>query len=610
MRLNRKTKALSLTMAKSVDVDNERRVTFVASDSSVDRDGEHMEVGSLRLPLKGGGEMRVLEIPSEGTEEVDIPLLADHGLWEVDKVIGSVRKAFFEDGQLIFEAGISNRGYAQDVFELVDEGHLHNSFSITVDDYDYDHSTGTISNGEIVEVSLVSRGSNRNAQVLAVKNIKEKSMDKNEKAPEVEEVTATETAETTEEAGVAEAKPIEEKAEANATDEGDVEKSAEETKENKEKKVNAKIVKSLARPAVKVEADQATTAKSTATGYLKSKQAMADFASIIANNRGKAPVVKKLWGAHLAQKGITGTYSLPTALEAMFFHTWEDVEADVLSTFRRSNRRAGTAIAVTGEGEGIRGKGHRKGDKKVDQDVKLVQRDLKGIMAYKKLPIDYIDLLEDEDGELLRFRSEELFDRLRTEVYTAAVLGDGRTVPEEGQPDHRLFNGSRGLWSIKADLDTSTGTGTGDNTTYAKKVATVIENVEGDSFYAKCVKTLAAVKTAPVADGAARPKVLVASSVDLTNLALSTDETGRLLFQPGTDFEQVFRAKIVELDGITGSGYDVIAYADQGYTLIGTDDMVRTDFDLEYNRDVMLVERLVAGSLEGYKAAAGYKSAN
>jgi hypothetical protein len=34
--------------------------------------------------------------------------------------------------------------------------------------------------------------------------------------------------------------------------------------------------------------------------------------------------------------------------------------------------------------------------------------------------------------------------------------------------------------------------------------------------------------------------------------------------------------------------------------------MVRTDFDIDYNRDVMLVERLVAGSLEGNKVAAGY----
>ena len=65
----------------------------------------------------------------------------------------------------------------------------------------------------------------------------------------------------------------------------------------------------------------------------------------------------------------------------------------------------------------------------------------------------------------------------------------------------------------------------------------------------------------------------------------------------------------MELEGIKAAGYDVIAYANQGYTLLGTDDMVRTDFDIKTNKDYMLVERLVSGSLEGSKVAAGYKSA-
>lgn len=361
--------------------------------------------------------------------------------------------------------------------------------------------------------------------------------------------------------------------------------------------------KEIAKSIVKEASQKAVSVTYTANDYLKSKGAMADFAKVIASNRGNKVAIKSAWEANLKAKGLAGTFVLPTELESIFFHAWDDVEADVFSTLRRSNLRAGTAIAFYGANdEDIRAKGHKKGETKAEQTLTALQRDLKGKIVYKKLGIDLIDLLEDTSGELLRFRTEELTDRLRTEVYTAIVLGDGRS---QATPDYRVFDGTRGLYSIVADLNASTTANS-----YASLVASKVANVQTDTIYDKIVKTLGAVKDRGVTRGSDRRKVAVISSEDKTNLLLTKNENGGYLFPVGADLDAMFGARIITLDGIKNSGYDVIAYANQGYTLLGTDDMVRTDFDISNNTDYMLVERLVAGSLEGNKVAAGYVSAN
>lgn len=589
-----KSKSLLLTTVKSVNVDGERRVTFVASDSSTDRDGEHMVVETLRLPLKGGGSMTVAEIPAGGTDNVDIPLLTDHALYAVDKVIGSVRRAYYEDGKLIFEAGISSRDYAQDLFKLIDEGHLDNAWSISVNDYDYNYETGAISNGEIIEVSLVTRGSNKDAQVLAVKSAKEKSMAEESKAPveEVKEATETEATEATEPTVEAEAETKDKSVEAeDAKDEGEAEKPAE-TEETKEKTMEKEITKSVARK----EADQTVTAKATSADYLKSKAAVKDFTDAIVATKGMGTkAALNAWNAKLAEKGITGDAILPTQIEQIFFKTWQDGDS-ILGTFRTINANAAALNAFTGEGEGIRAKGHRKGDTKAGQTVSNIRRDLKAKVIYKMLAIDLQDLLDDQTGELLRFRVEELARRVAHEIALGAVLGDGRSAPvSDSDPDYRVFDGTRGLWSMAADLN-AVGT-----SNYAAAVATVVDNVATDNLYDKIVKTLTQVEDL----GAG--KAIVVDKGSIGALRLLKGEDGHYVFTPGSSVEDAIEARIFEMD-MGGSGYDVIAYAVNGYALYATSEMVRTQFNINNNTDSMLVERSVAGSLYGHRAAAGYAS--
>lgn len=608
--MDKDTKSLSLTKTKIAEVEGEHTITFVASSANEDRDFERLDIGTFRLPVKGGGTIRVAELPADGATNIDIPLLTDHDLWSVDKVIGSVRKASFVNGELVFEAGISSIPRAQELFKLVEEGHLDNAFSIQYRDYRINPETDVQTDGEIIEVSLVTRGANQDARVLAVKSVKGTDVEQEAPTPEevieetkddsmvevAEEVAATETTEET---------PVEPEAKAAET-EAEPEAPAEEKPAEAEETIatpnekGIKMDKEIAKSLVK-EPSQAAISVETNNGYLASKGAMADFAKTIAANRGNKVAIKSAWESNLKSKGLAGTFTLPTQLETIFFHAWNDVEADVLGTFRRSARRAGVANAFYGANdEDIRAKGHKKGETKADQTLTATKRDLKGKIIYKKLGIDLIDLLEDESGELLRFRTEELTDRLRTEVFRGAVLGDGRS---EATPDYRVFDGSRGLYSMVADI-----AGSSVANSYASMVATSINGTADDDLYAKIVKTLAKVKPVGITSGRDFRKVIVIEPTDLASLHLITNAAGAYLFAPGTDFEQVFGAKIIELEGVKAAGYDVIAYANQGYTLLGTDDMVRTDFDISTNTDYMLVERLVAGSAEGNKVIAGYKN--
>lgn len=598
-------KSLTLSKTKIAENEGEHTITFVASSSNEDRDFERLDIGTFRLPLKGGGEIRVANLPQGGADNVDIPLLTDHDLWSVDKVIGSVRRASYINNELVFEAGISSIPRAQELFKLVEEGHLDNAFSIQYRDYKINPETQVQTDGEIIEVSLVTRGANPDARVLATKSMKGLNVETEKSTPEIVEekedemVREAETVVEAEEPKEAEEKPAE-------IEETEVDEEVAEVSEDQEVKVNEKglkMDKEVAKSLVKEASQGATSATFGTSDYLKSKSAMADFAKTIAENRGNKVAIKSAWEANLKAKGLAGSFELPTELETIFFHAWDDVEADVLGTFRRSARRAGVANAFYGaQDEDIRAKGHKKGETKADQTLTAVNRDLKGKIVYKKLGIDLIDLLEDESGELLRFRTEELTDRLRTEVFRAAIIGDGRS---SGTPDYRVFDGTRGLYSIVADLN-----GASVSNSYASLVASTINADASDDFYAKVIKTLAKVKPAGITAGSNYRKVIVVDPTDLANLYLLQNTAGAYMFAPGTNFEDVFRARIIELNGVKSAGYDVIAYANQGYTLLGTDDMVRTDFDITTNTDYMLVERLVAGSLEGNKVAAGYKNAN
>lgn len=589
-------KSLTLTKSKTADIEGEHRITFVASSANTDRAFEKVAIGTFRLPTKGGSSIIVEQIPAEGAENVDIPFILNHDLGEAEKVIGSVRRAYYINEELIFEVGVSSRPIAQEMFTLVEEKHLDNAFSIQFRDYERDIQTNTLYGGEILEVSLVVRGCNTDARVLAVKSLEngeEKVEETTEtpiveekvnEEPVVEETAVEEETEVKEEiAEVEEAKTepeveeTEEKAEEETTEEDNSETEVEtnNNNSNEEKEMNEEIAKSLVK-----EASQ--EAKTVASDYLKSKSAMADFAKIIKDNGANA---EKAWVANLEAKGVTGDSILPADIENIFFKAWFDNPA-VLATFGNVRQNSGAVYAFATEDRAL---GHKKGEAKDTQDLEIIRRDIKAKVVYKKLPIDFQDLIDDTTGELLRFRVQELADRVANEIVVSAILGDGRSA---GTPDYRTFDGTRGLWSMAGDIKAV------ETDDYAEAVATAIAYDEDDTAYDKLVKTISAVE--------GERKVAVVAKGFIANLLLTKNAQGQYIFTPGTNLEQLLGIRIIELPEMTGADFDVIAYAEGKYVIFGGQEFVRSRFDDTYNQDVMLVERPVAGSMTGAKTVAGY----
>lgn len=246
-------KQLSVAV-KQVD-QSAKRITAVVTAPTVDRDNDIIDTMSLKLPLKGGGMIKVAEM--QGKQDVLIPFMLDHS-WSVQNQIGSGQKAWVnEAGELVVEFVFSSRDIAQDVFTLIDEGHIDNSFSITVmydmnsveeraDDGYY------ISEGEVVEISLVFKGSNRNARLLEVQKKWEAKMPKTLAELEAEKKALDEqiAAKQAEEAQDTEEVTEEVETEAEATEEVETkeqndESESEEEAEQEESEETEEVTKSI-----------------------------------------------------------------------------------------------------------------------------------------------------------------------------------------------------------------------------------------------------------------------------------------------------------------------------------------------------------------------------
>ena len=584
-----KQKIVSVTGKLSTkSVDGERRIVFVASSNNEDRHYEHVDVASLRLPLKGGGDITVSSIPSEGVSEViDIPLMLNHS-GDVRDVIGSIRAAYFSNNELTFEAGISKREIAQEMLTLLEEGHLSNAFSITMIDYDYNIDSETISKAEVIEVSLVYRGSNKEARLLAIKSLLGDEMktkqndnfgdangdgenhtiipgDTEAKAPETTNETPTDNSgeETTNES------------------EGETQEASETN--NNEEKEETMNNKEIAKDAV-VEKGAMPNQPASANNYLKTKAALVDFKNIVLkNHRGSNEQIMREWNENLKSKGVTGDAIMPSQIENIFFKAWVD-NPGILATFRTVGVKSAAVYAI---GTSDTANGHKKGDAKADQSLTNVRRDLKGLGIYKKLPIDLQDLYDDETGELLAFRVEELAARVANAIAVGALIG-------QGTGDKATLQGTRGLYPMLSDINATNG--------YGSNVATKVTGETGEGSYELAVRAVGAVK-----DEKNAGKILVVPTGFTTELKLAKGSDGHLMFPAGSNFANLLDVKqIFEIDELVGKDVKAIAYANQSYVLIGEPTAtVRTDFDTNKNQDVMLTERYVGGSAQGYKTVAG-----
>lgn len=278
--------------------------------------------------------------------------------------------------------------------------------------------------------------------------------------------------------------------------------------------------------------------------------------------------------------GITGL-ALPVDINQLFINAINQGNTDsarILSHFRALGGNGYQINLVeAGEGEAGRAHGHKKGETKANQELTNTIRSIYNKMVYKKLDLDALEVKE--NPEILDIRAQELIDSIIVEMARAAVIGDGRA---SGTPDYRMFDGTRGFYSMLDDANAQSGIGT--------KLATAI-TVSGNLYDASI--------DAESAIDAEGGLIYVAKKSAIKAFRKATKQNGDYVVAPGNRIEDILGAQAVYapkwMDNAT---CDVIVFANQSYGLTGeANPQVYTDFDLSNNTNVMLAEQARGGSL-------------
>lgn len=557
---------LKTEISKSVGENEERRIRFVASSVNEDRHYEKVDVASLRLPLKQGGEIRAGAIPTEGVNDlVDIPLILNHS-GDVRDTIGSVRSAFYENGELIFEAGISKREIAQEMLLLLEEGHLSNAFSITMSDFDYNFESETISNAEIIEVSLVFRGANREARLLAVKSLKGEEMSQEKETPEVLKKEATTTV----------------YPEVVADDEPEVEQAENSTENNNyNEEKEEEMDKEIAKDAISAMPSQVSKAT---TDYLNTKGAVVDFANVLQDNAGASSEdFKKAWAAKVASKGITNVEQLlPGALVSAISDGIEKAG----TIWNVVNKTGLTVRRIDAETAGARAQGHKRGTTKKELSLTFTDRVIRAGYIYDYITLNKEDIRENQDtGALVRFILETLPKRIITEIERAIILGDGR-----------IAGGDDVIESFVSILkDAKDGT-----------FATEYTPAKDEPLYKSIIKAAAQIE----AEG---PIYAVLSKSAKADLKLSETKNGALVLPLGGDLAGTFELKEIFtpswFNKTNAADYQAVLFVGDAYETVGDNSIEAfTNFSLSQNKQEYLQEIYAGGALTKVKAGVAIKN--
>src|SRR6187431_1873983 len=172
--MSNKQVALTASKIKAASLDDERMLRVVATTPSLDRDLESLDSRSIQVPVKPKGLKYLGDMTENDTP--DIPFLIDHD-WALEKQAGSVKSLFINEfGETEAVVKLSTVDNGERVYTLAKEGHLGNAFSIGYSLQNATLEDGQVKNLELLELSAVFKGSNRDARLLEVKSAKGKSM--------------------------------------------------------------------------------------------------------------------------------------------------------------------------------------------------------------------------------------------------------------------------------------------------------------------------------------------------------------------------------------------------------------------------------------------------
>ena len=615
-------------MAKIVTTDakeaNARRFrNILANSGDVMESGEIRDIKNLYVMGYDGKLFRIADLnpdPEKQTEEYSVKAQADHGKVELGPdgeaaLVPSIEKQFGSCRVWLEKDGLHARMYFADNDQLADHAWAISqdaSYSIGADWYpDGYYGTGYEIEepiGILREISMVLTGNDPRAKTIdhkpteaeaqgraeaecdatqyQPKGDSEMSKKLDELTPDEREAMQREMAEVIErftadvpedetEPTADEAPEAEEKVEAPAEAEEKAEE-AEEAKEeeSKEEKTTDGMPFVVIREKDTVKQEVVKTAD-----WLHGEAGHKAFADTLKRAGRLGATFDAMWkeeaSKHMSLDGITGLPN-PAPVDQMFVDGLEKADG-IISHFRWVSAKSFRVHILASES---RAAGHKKGDTKQNQAVTDTVRDLLVKMVYKRLDLDATELYE--NPWLIDFRSQELVDAIIAEIERAAVIGDGRSA---GTPDLRMFDGTRGFYSIAADC------------TANNALASAYATEAGGNLYDGVVGAKGQIRT----EGG---QILIAKSSVITAM-LQAKANGQYLVTPGARIEDILGVERVYTPGwmesATADAYLVVnnAYIHGGEQGI----RVRPDFDTTNNTDILLDETPRFGSLAAKKSA-------
>ena len=621
----------------------ERRFrNILANSGQVMESGEVRDLANLYVMGTNGDLYRIADLntnPDKQTEQYTVQAQADHGEIVDGELIPTIEKQFGSCKVWLEDDGLHARMYFADGDPLADHAWAISqdaSYSIGMEWYPEGYfGTGKEIDqaiGILREISMVLTGNDPRAKTIdqkpteaegqgaaedgagnntnqteeeqvanttdnltpdenvALKRalVKELSqvVDKfTTEAPESEtEPTAdsldAEEATTTEETEVEEAPEAEEE----GAEESEEDPEEEQPTEQEETKV-AETTDTLNSP-VTVIKDKAAKQEAAAVKYdwLHSEAGHKAFADTLKSVGRLGASFDAAWRAeaskHMSLDGISGLPN-PAPVEQYFVDAIEKSDG-IISRFEFIAAKSFRINVLTSSS---RAQGHKKGDTKANQSVTNQVRDALVKMVYKRLDLDATELYE--NPWLIDFRSKELVESIIAEIERAAVIGDGRQAPAGTDPDYRLFDGTRGLYSILADATAQSGIGT--------ELATSV-TVNGN-LYDGVTTAKGSIKT----EGG---QYLIAKSQTITDMRLAKTANGYLI-QPGAKLEDILGVeRIYTPSWMDNASVDAILVVNRAYKHGGERNIrVRADFDTSTNTDILLDETPRWGSLAAKKSA-------
>lgn len=615
---------------------------ILANSGQVMESGEVRDIANLYVMGYDGELYRIADLnkdPEAQTERYSVKAQADHGEIVDGEIVPTIEKQFGSCRVWLEEDGLHARMYFADSDPLADHAWAISedaSYSIGMEWYEDGYfGTGkeiTEPIGILREISMVLTGNDPRAKTIDQKPTEPQGQGAGEDGTgnttnQSEEETVANTTDAltpdenvslkaalteelsqivdkyTTDAPESETEPTADSLEAEETagapaeadkataDEAKTEES--ETKEEETKQEEPQMAESeavaktdkLTSPVVVVK-DKAATQEAAAVKYdwLHSEAGHKAFADTLKQVGRLGAEFNTAWrqvaSQHMSLDGITGLPN-PAPVEQYFADALKKSDG-IIAHFEFINSKSFRVNVLSSES---RAQGHRKGDTKVNQQVTNQFRDALVKMVYKRLDLDATELYENPG--LIDFRSRELVEAIIAEIERAAIIGDGRQAPSDSNPDYRLFDGTRGLYSVLADCQAGSGIGTAlaSSVTVAGNLYDGVTTAKGN------IKT----------EGR---QILIVKGQKITDMRLAKSANGYLV-QPGARIEDILGVERVYAPSwMDNAAVDAILLVDRAYKHGGERNIrVRADFDTATNTDILLDETPRWGTLAAAKSA-------